>query len=278
MEQTNLIPFNGDKIRRIWHDNQWYFSVVDLIEVLTESPNPRNYWSMLKRKENQLYTICVQLPLPAKDGKNYKTDCTNTEGVLRVIQSVQSPKAEPIKLWLAQTGKERLEEIEDPEIGLERLTELYRIKGYDEEWIDTRLKTIGIRKELTEEWKKRGVKEGQEYAILTAEIARTTFGLTPSEHKKLKGLEKENLRDHMTNLELLFTALGEEFTKTYAIKEDAQGFEENQTAATKGGDLAGEMRRNAEKKGMQVVSRANFLDRLKESDNTAPLPPDSIEK
>jgi DNA-damage-inducible protein D len=277
MEQTNLIPFNGDKIRRIWHDEQWYFSVVDLVEVLTESVNPSNYWNMLKKREPQLYTICVKLKFIAVDGKMRPTDCTNTEGVLRVIQSVQSPKAEPIKLWLAQTGKERLEEIQDPEIGLERLTELYRIKGYDEEWIDTRLKTIGIRKELTEEWKKRGVKEGQEYAILTAEIARTTFGLTPSEHKKLKGLEKENLRDHMTNLELLFTALGEEFTKNFAIKEDAQGFEENQYAATKGGDLAGEMRRNAEKKGMQVVSKANFLDRLKENDNTPPLPPDSVE-
>jgi DNA-damage-inducible protein D len=277
MEQTNLIPFNGDKIRRIWHDEQWYFSVVDLVEVLTESVNPSNYWNMLKKREPQLYTICVKLKFIAVDGKMRPTDCTNTEGVLRVIQSVQSPKAEPIKLWLAQTGKERLEEIQDPEIGLERLTELYRIKGYDEEWIDTRLKTIGIRKELTEEWKKRGVKEGQEYAILTAEIARTTFGLTPSEHKKLKGLEKENLRDHMTNLELLFTALGEEFTKNFATKEDAQGFEENQYAATKGGDLAGEMRRNAEKKGMQVVSNANFLNRIKD-DNTPPLPPDSTEK
>jgi DNA-damage-inducible protein D len=277
MEQTNLIPFNGDKIRRIWHDEQWYFSVVDLVEVLTESVNPSNYWNMLKKREPQLYTICVKLKFIAVDGKMRPTDCTNTEGVLRVIQSVQSPKAEPIKLWLAQTGKERLEEIQDPEIGLERLTELYRIKGYDEEWIDTRLKTIGIRKELTEEWKKRGVKEGQEYSILTAEIARTTFGLTPSEHKKLKGLEKENLRDHMTNLELLFTALGEEFTKNFATKEDAQGFEENQYAATKGGDLAGEMRRNAEKKGMQVVSKANFLDKIKD-DNTAPLPPDSTEK
>ena len=275
MEENNLIPFDGDKIRRIWYNEQWYFSITDIITVLTESINSSNYWNMLKKREPQLYTICVKLKFIAADGKMRPTDCTNTEGVLRVIQSVSSPKAEPIKMWLAQTGKERLEEFQDPEIGFERLTEIYKAKGYDNEWIDARLKTIGIRKELTEEWKKRGIKEGQEYSILTAEIARATFGLSPSEHKKLKNLGGENLRDHMTNLELLFTALGEEFTRNYTMNDDAQGFVENKDAALKGGNLAGEMRRNAEKKGMKVISSSNHLDKNKKN---LPPPLDSLKE
>jgi DNA-damage-inducible protein D len=272
MDNQNLIPFDGNTIRRIWHNEQWYFSVIDIIAVLTDSKQPSTYWGMLKKREPQLFTICEKLKFIAADGKMRPTDCANTEGVLRLVMSVPSPNAEPIKLWLAQTGKERLEDLQDPEIGFERLTEIYRAKGYDNEWIDYRLKTIGIRKELTEEWKKRGIKEGQEYSILTAEIARATFGLTPSEHKKLKNLENENLRDHMTNLELLFTALGEEFTRNYAINDDAQGFHENQEAATKGGNLAGDMRRNAEKKGMSVVTSANHLNKKKDD---LPLPPET---
>jgi DNA-damage-inducible protein D len=272
MDNQDLIPFDDSKIRRIWHNDQWYFSIVDVIGVLNVSSDPSNYWSVLKRREPQLLSICQKLKFIAPDGKMRPTDCANTEGVLRLIMSVPSPNAEPIKLWLAQTGKERLEDIQDPEIGFERLTELYKAKGYDNEWIDSRLKTIGIRKELTDEWQKRGIKEGQEYSVLTAEIARATFGLTPSEHKKLKNLNNENLRDHMTNLELLFTALGEEFTRNYAINDDAQGFHENQEAATKGGSLAGDMRLKAEKKGMKVVSNTNFLDKHK---NTTPPLPDS---
>lgn len=272
MDNQELIPFDDSKIRRIWHNDQWCFSIVDVIGVLNVSSDPSNYWSVLKRREPQLLSICQKLKFIAPDGKMRPTDCANTEGVLRLIMSVPSPNAEPIKLWLAQTGKERLEDIQDPEIGFERLTELYKAKGYDSEWIDSRLKTIGIRKELTDEWKKRGIKEGQEYSVLTAEIARATFGLTPSEHKKLKNLNNENLRDHMTNLELLFTALGEEFTRNYAINDDTQGFHENQEAATKGGSLAGDMRLKAEKKGMKVVSNTNFLDKHK---NTTPPLPDS---
>ena len=270
MDNQNLTPFDDSKIRRIWHDEQWYFSIIDVIEALNVSGDSSNYWSVLKRREPQLLSVCQKLKFIAIDGKMRPTDCANTEGILRLIMSVPAPNAEPIKLWLAQTGKERLEDIENPEIGFERLTEIYKSKGYDSEWIDYRLKTIGIRKELTDEWKKRGIKEGQEYSILTAEIARATFGLNPSEHKKLKNLDKENLRDHMTNLELLFTALGEEFTRNYAVKDDAQGFYENQEAALRGGNLAGEMRRNAEKKGMEVISSNNFLENNKIEPPTLP--------
>ncbi|MBL7814225.1 MAG: Bro-N domain-containing protein [Saprospiraceae bacterium] len=267
-KQTDLIPFKSEQIRKILYKDEWYFSVVDIIGVLTDSAIPRNYWSDLKRREKQLHEVCVQLKLPAADSKNYKTDCANTEGVLRIIMSVPSPKAEPMKLWLAQVGKERIAETGDPEISVHRLTELYKAKGYDDVWIGNRLKTIGIRKELTDEWKARGVKEGQEYAILTAEIAQQTFGLTPSEHAKLKGLDKQNLRDHMNNLELVLTAFGEEVTRRMAIKDDAQGFAENHEAAIKGGIIAGQARLNVEAQlGEKVVSAENFLGLAEKNDS-----------
>ncbi|MBL7815060.1 MAG: Bro-N domain-containing protein [Saprospiraceae bacterium] len=259
--ENALTPFEGKEIRKIWHDDEWYFSVVDVIEVLSESSNPSNYWNMLKKRDAQLYTVCVKLKLMGKDGKARPSDCAHTEGVLRIVMSVPSPKAEPLKLWLAQVGKERIAETENPEISVERLTELYRAKGYDDIWIGNRLKTIGIRKELTDEWKKRGVKEQPEYAILTAEIAKATFGLTPSEHAKLKGLDKQNLRDNMTNMELIFTALSEEITRSETVKNDAQGFHENREMAIKGGTLAGKARKLIEdERGEKVVSAANFLD------------------
>lgn len=258
--KTDLLPFEGKEIRKIWYDEQWYFSVVDVIEILAESQNPQSYWGQLKKREPHLLTICQKVKLKGRDGKNYPSDCANTEGVLRLVMSVPSPKAEPLKLWLAQVGTERIQETENPEISIDRLTELYRAKGYDDNWISTRLKTIGIRKELTDEWQKRGVKENSEYAILTAEIAKATFGLTPSEHAKLKGLEKQNLRDHMTNLELVFTALGEEVTRQLAIRDDAQGFLQNQDAAMQGGTFAGNARERLEtEKGLKVVSSDNFL-------------------
>lgn len=254
------MPFEGKEIRKIWYDEQWYFSVVDVIAVLAESQNPQSYWGQLKKREPHLLTICQKVKLKGRDGKNYPSDCANTEGVLRIVMSVPSPKAEPLKLWLAQVGTERIQETENPEISIDRLTELYRAKGYDDNWIGTRLKTIGIRKELTDEWQKRGVKENSEYAILTAEIAKATFGLTPSEHAKLKGLEKQNLRDHMTNLELVFTALGEEVTRQLTIRDDAQGFLQNQDAAMQGGTFAGNARERLEtEKGLKVVSSDNFL-------------------
>ncbi len=266
MEQNNaIITFENTQIRRIWHNEAWYFSVVDVIEILTNSPTPRKYWNTLKTREPQLSSLCGQLKLPSTDGKNYKTDCANTEGVLRIIMSVPSPKAEPFKMWLASVGKEKMEEVENPELGFDRLKEIYKAKGYTDEWIDRRLQTIDTRKQLTDEWKNRGVQEGQEYSILTATIAKGTFGLTPSEHKNVKGLDKtsQNLRDHMTPLELILTALGEEVTRSIAVDNDAQGFNENHDAATKGGKTAGEARERVEANlGKKVVSSENYLKQL----------------
>jgi DNA-damage-inducible protein D len=264
MEHAHKVAiFQERQVRRVWHNEEWYFSVVDIIGVLTESIEPRNYWATLKKREPQLLTVCQQLKMAAQDGRNRSTDVANTEGVFRIIMSVPSQNAEPFKLWLAQIGKERIEEIENPEIGFERLKEIYRTKGYTEEWIETRLKSIDIRKKLTDEWKERGVKEGTEYSILTAQIAKATFGLTPNEHKNLKGLQKQNLRDHMTDLELIFTMLGEQLTKEVAVEHDAQGFEDNSFAAKKGGRAAGEARKAAEKRtGVKVVSAENYLKQI----------------
>ena len=271
MEQNNkIIVFENKSIRRAWHDEQWYFSIIDVIEVLTDSVSPSHYWSMLKKRESELVTICYKLKMVAQDGKNRSTDCANTEGVLRIIMAIPSAKAEPFKLWLAQTGKERLEEIDNPELGFERLKEIYRAKGYPEDWIERRLKSIDIRKELTDEWKNRGVSENKDFSILTATIAKGTFGLMPSEHAKVKGLEKENLRDHMTNIELLFSALGEEITRQKAIESDAQGFNENHEAATQGGIITGNLVKQAESQGVKVVSPENYLNQLKGGGDTLP--------
>jgi DNA-damage-inducible protein D len=193
---SNLTPFEGEKIRKVWHEEQWYFSVVDIIGVLTDSEKPSQYWHNMKKRDVDLSPICLKLKLKGQDGKTYPSDCANTEGVFRILMSVPSPKAEPFKLWLASLGKQAIEEAENPELLTERQAELYRAKGYSEEWIKRRVQTIETRKELTDEWKLRGVKENQEYAILTATIAKGTFGLTPAEHKDIKGLERQNLRDH----------------------------------------------------------------------------------
>ena len=258
--------------------NQWlnyscdylaWVSVIDIVEVLSESKNPRRYWSDLKRKlkkegYGQLYEKIVQLKLEASDGKKYSTDCANTETMFRIIQSIPSPKAEPFKQWLAQVGYERVQEIENPELAAQRAREYYKELGYNEEWIDKRLQSINIRGQLTDEWQDRGVQEGLEYAILTAEISRATFGLAPSDYKKYKGLKRENLRDHMTNLELIFTMLGEEQTKLEAIKEDAKGFEENKDAAIKGGSAAGKaLGAFEDETGNKVISQDNFKDQIK---------------
>jgi hypothetical protein len=194
-----LVVFEGTKIRRTWHDDQWYFSVVDVVQVLTDSPTPRQYWGKIKDRELQqieLSPIWVQLKLPSSDGKSYKTDCANTESIFRIIQSIPSPKAEPFKMWLAKVGYERVQEIEDPELAQKRMKDIYKLKGYSEEWIEKRARGIAIRDELTDEWDKRGAKSKQDFSILTAEISRATFGLAPTEYKKLKGLKTENLRDH----------------------------------------------------------------------------------
>ena len=197
--QNSLTPFEGEKIRKIWHNEEWYFSVVDVIGLLTDSPRPRKYWQTIKSRDEQLAqlsSIWGQLKMKSTDGKMYLTDCANTEGVFRILMSVPSPKVEPIKVWLANLGKQAIDQAENPELLTERQAELYRAKGYSEEWVQRRMQTIDIRKELTDEWKQRGVKENQEYAILTATIAKGTFGLTPTEHKDLKGLDRQNLRDH----------------------------------------------------------------------------------
>lgn len=226
--------FDSKQIRAVWNEDQqqWYFSVIDVIEILTESRNPRRYWSDLKRKLakegfDQLYEMIVQLKLESQDGKKYNTDCAHTEGLLRIIQSIPSPKAEPFKRWLARVGYERLQEIENPELASQRAREIYKAKGYPDDWIEKRMRSIAIREELTGEWQNRGIREQVEYAILTAEISKATFGLTPSEYKDVKGLKRENLRDHMTDLELIFSMLGEASTTKIARSRDAQGFIEN---------------------------------------------------
>ena len=276
--ENQLTPFEGEKIRKIWHNDTWFFSVVDIIGVLTESPDPKNYWSKLKERDPQTLTVCQSLKMLAADNKMRKTDCAPTAGVFRIIMSVPSPKAEPLKLWLAEQGKRSIEEAEDPELLTERQAELYRAKGYSEEWVGRRVQTIETRKALTDEWKQRGVKENQEYSILTAEIAKGTFGVTPSEHSKIKGLQRQNLRDHMTPLELIFTALGEEITRSKTVKENAQGFLENREMAIKGGQLAGEARELVEKReGEKIVSANNFLNLGNDKDTPKTLPEDKID-
>jgi DNA-damage-inducible protein D len=274
MNDKELTPFEGKEIRKVWHDEQWYFSVVDVIEVLTDSASPSKYWNNIKIKENQLSLILRKFKFLAPDGKMRSTDCANTEGVFRILMSVPSPKVEPLKLWLAEQGKRAIDEANDPELLTERQAELYRAKGYPDEWILKRVQTIKTRNKLTDEWKARGVKEGHEYSILTATIAKGTFGLTPSEHGELKGLDKQNLRDHMTDLELIFTALSEEITRTITIKDDAQGFAQSHDAAAYGGDIARSARIRLEtEKGVKVVSSDNFLG-LKGGDKPNELPPE----
>jgi DNA-damage-inducible protein D len=272
MENSNLIPFEGKEIRKVWHNEQWYFSIVDVIEVLTESAKPKTYWSMLKKRDNQLVTICELLKMRAADNKFYKTDAANVEGIFRIIMSVPSPKAEPLRMWLAEQGKRTLDETENPELLTQRQIELYKLKGRSDEWIKERMNSINTRNKLTDEWQQRGVQEGKEFSQLTAIIAKGTFDITPTEHKDIKGLKNQNLRDHMTDLELILTALGEAVTRTVAIDTDAQGFDENKTAAVKGGQAGGMARRNVEKiTGKKVVSKENFL---KASDDIKELPTD----
>ncbi len=221
-----IIVFGAKQIRRLWHEEQWYFSIVDIVSALTDSDNPRNYWNMmkareLKQSEVQLSTFCVQLKLTSADGKAYKTDCVNTEAAFRIIQSIPSPKAEPFKRWLAQVGYERVQEIENPELAQQRMRQLFKEKGYPDDWIEKRVRGIAVRDELTDEWQKRGIAEQKDFAILTSEIPKATFGVTPADYKKLKGLKRENLRDHMTDLELIFTMLGEAATTEIARNKDA---------------------------------------------------------
>ena len=259
----SLVLFNQNTVRRHWDDDKelWYFSVVDVVQVLTDSTIPRRYWSDLKSKlqteGSEVYEKIVQLKMPAPDGKSRETDCMSTEDLFRVIQSIPSPKAEPFKLWLAKVGYERIEETEDPELAMERAMKIYLKKGYSKEWINQRLKSIEIRKELTDEWKERGMKEGAEYAILTDEITKAWAGRSVKDYKKLKNLKKQNLRDNMTNLELVLNMLAEASTTEISKKKKPDGFPANQQIAREGGRVAGKARAEIEKQtGESVITNA----------------------
>lgn len=267
---TQLILFQEKHIRRVWHEERWHFAVVDVIEALSGSPKPRQYWTKIKKKlaeESQLYPNWLQLKIEAADGKKYLTEVADSEQLFRIIMAVPSPRAEPFKLWLARVGKERMDEIDNPELAAERARTLYKAKGYPDDWIDARLRSIETRQQLTDEWKGRGVQEGIEYSILTAEISRATFGMAPKEYRDFKGLRRENLRDHMTDIELIFTMLGEAQTKIEAREMDAQGFIENREAAILGGTAAGGALETFEQRtGRKVSTPDNFLKRLDAGD------------
>lgn len=260
--------FEEDQIRTIWveEEQQWYFSVVDVCNTLAETNDSRKYWNKLKQRlkeeGSELVTICHQLKMKSSDGKYYKTDALNTDGILRLIQSIPSKKAEPFKMWLARVGRERLEEIADPELAALRMHDTYIKKGYSEEWIQKRLQSIDVRKNLTKEWQERGVVDNRDYAILTAEISKGTFGMTPNEYKEYKNLNNplENHRDHMTDIELIFTMLGEVQTRNKTVEKDAYGFKENLSAARAGGAAAGAARKAFElESGEPVSSKTNYI-------------------
>jgi len=264
-EITHIAIFNGKAIRRKLVDNKWFFSIVDIIEILTESVDPYAYWRKLKQRlleeGNETVTNCHTLKMIAQDDKMRETDVGDTEQILRLIQSIPSKKAELFKRWLAKVGYERIQEIENPELAQERMKKLYELKGYSKEWIEKRLRGIAIRQELTDEWKNRDIDEKIEYAILTNEITKATFGKTVEEYKALKKLNRENLRDHMDDLELIFTMLGEASTTRIAKTKDAQGFEENLIVAKQGGEVAGNARKELEEKtGESVLIEDNFLE------------------
>lgn len=266
-KETAIKLFEQKQIRSVWsdEDEKWYFSIVDVIQVLTESTIPKRYWTDLKKKlkieGSQLYDDIVQLKLQSSDGKFYKTDVADTEQLFRLIQSIPSPKAEPFKLWIAKVARERIDEIEDPELGIDRLMETYLKKGYSKEWVNQRLKSIEVRKDLTNEWDKRGVKKGQEYAILTDEITKAWSGLSVKEYKNHKGLKKENLRDNMSNLELVLNMLAEATTTEISKEKKPKNFVESKKIAKQGGTIAGNTRKQIEEKtGKKVVNKLNATD------------------
>ncbi|MDB5209832.1 MAG: phage antirepressor protein [Sediminibacterium sp.] len=262
----NIKLFESKQIRSTWNEKEqkWFFSVQDVVGVLTDSTDVKQYIKKMLSRDELLKknwgTICTLVEMEAADGKNRKVQAADTKGLLRIIQSIPSAKAEPFKLWLAQVGSDRLDEIENPELATQRTRELYKLKGYPDDWIEKRMRSIAIREELTGEWKNRGVKEQKEYAILTAEISKATFGLTPLEYKKVKGLKSQNLRDHMTDLELIFSMLGEASTTAIVKTKNPKGFVQNKVAAKQGGTIAGDARKALEiKTGEKVVSKDNYL-------------------
>jgi DNA-damage-inducible protein D len=266
--QNKLVVFQDGEIRRAWHNDEWYYSLVDIVAVLSESKNPTDYLKKIRKRDEELKnyigTNCPQVEMQTASSKNRKTLSGNTKDVFRLIQSIPSKKAEPFKQWLAQVGKERLDEIENPELAQERMKSIYEQKGYPQDWIDKRLRGIAIRQNLSDEWKERGITEKRDYAILTAEISKATFGMTPSEYKEFKNLpvkSKVNLRDNMDDLELIFTMLGERVTTEISEKERPETFQENKNVAKRGGKVAGDARKNTEKElGRSVVSDKNNLD------------------
>ena len=266
MKDNKLVVFQDKKIRRLLVYDEWFFSVVDVVAALTDSLDPGAYWRKLKQRltaeGSQVVTFCHGLKLPAPDGKMRSTDCANVKGMFRIIQSIPSPKAEPFKRWLAQVGYERVLEIENPELAQDRMKELYEQKGYPKDWIDKRLRGIAIRQNLTDEWKERGITEDRDYAILTAEISKATFGMTPSAYKAYKGLESpnQNLRDHMTDLELIFTMLGERVTTELSKQEKPDTMPKHKSVARRGGKVAGNARKETEKElGRSIISSENYL-------------------
>ena len=269
--KTQLVLFRNEEIRKVFHKEEWYFSIVDVVRALTESRTPRRYWSDLKRKLReeedfqQLYEKIVQLPITSSDGKDYRTDTVDTETLFRIVQSISSKKAEPFKKWLAKVGYERIQEIQNPEIAIKRAILTYKSKGYDDEWINARIQTIASRKELTDEWVKRGIKEGFQYALLTDAISKGTFGIGTKKHKKLKELKKShNLRDHMTSLELALTMLGETTTVEITKTLNPTGLEQNKQVAKQGGEVAGKAREDIEKRiNKPVLSGDNYLPKKK---------------
>ena len=269
---SNIKLFESKQIRTVWNeiDQKWYFVISDVIQVLTDTPNPSDYVKKMRKRDEELSKGWGQFVTPLSIdtiGGKQKLNCANAKALLRIIQSIPSPKAEPFKQWLAQVGSDRLDEIENPELATQRTRELYKLKGYSDDWIEKRMRSIAIREELTEEWKNRGVKEKLEYAILTAEISKATFGLTPSEYKEVKGLKNQNLRDHMTDLELIFSMLGEASTKEIAVNTNTQGFEQNKRAAKVGGKIAGDARKQLEiKSGKKVVTGENYLPENKKKE------------
>ena len=265
-DTTQIALFKGKKIRKTLYNNEWWFSVVDVCGALTDSPDAGAYWRKLKQRlteeGSEVVTFCHGLKLEAPDGKMRETDCADTEGLFRIIQSIPSPKAEPLKRWLAKVGFERVQEIENPELATKRTRILYKLKGYSDSWIEKRMRGIAIREELTDEWKNRGAKAPSDYEILTAEISKVTFGITPSEYKDLKGLDRENLRDHMDDFELIFTMLGERSTTELHVTKDSKGLSELADDARLGGNVAAVARKELEKQlGRSVVSEKNYLEK-----------------
>ena len=282
MADSKIVVFQDKQIRRAWMNEQWYFSIADVVEFLTDSVDVKQYIKRMRQRDPLLNrnwgTICTPVAMIAADGRRRSVQAADVKGLFRIIQSIPSPKAEPFKQWLAQVGYERVQEIENPELAQERMKAVYEAKGYPKDWIDKRLRGIAIRQNLTDEWKERGIREERDFAILTAEIARATFGMTPSEHRAIKGLTKkgQNLRDHMTELELIFTMLGERVTTEISQQEKPDTFAESKRVARRGGNVAGVARKETERElGHSVVSGQNFLDKNPDGliEDTIGLPP-----